>query len=98
MGKKIHIFEKNNNNLGFRAHIVTFQDNILFCLKIEDIPIWLKSFQSYLHNSVIILASESLWRPKQQDFSENFPKKSLRTFLPGALQLLNKNKASKVPF
>ena len=60
--------------MGFRAHIVSFQDKILFCSKIEDLLTWLKCFQSYLHDSVIILASKSLLRPKKQDFKENFPK------------------------
>ena len=73
MGKKIHIFEKVFWALGHPMYLFKIKF-YLFCSKIEDLLIWLKTFKLYLHDPVIILASESLLRPKKQNFGENFPK------------------------
>ena len=61
---------------GFRAILYLFKIKV-YCSTIEDLLIWLKCFQSYLHDSVITLASESLLRPKKQHFSKNFSKSHL---------------------
>ena len=66
---------------GFRAHIISFQDKILFCSKIEDLLIWFKCFKSYLHDSVIILASESLFEAKNSKISVNIFQKVTKDIL-----------------